>query len=151
MTELRKAELRRRVVELARSWLGTPYHSHARVKGVGVDCAQILAAVYEDAGIVEHVDLGNYARQHHLHQQDELYLHWLEKCGARRISTAPEPGDIGVWKFGLTHSHGGIVIEGGADPLILHSYIKSRRGVTLCRASEAPLLGAESSQYWSII
>ncbi len=151
MTELRKAELRRRVVEVARSWLGTPYHHHARVKGQGVDCAQILAAVYEESGIVEHIDLGDYARQWHLHQSDELYLQWLERCGASRIATTPRPGDIGVWKFGLTHSHGGIVVEGGPDPLILHSYIKSRRGVTLCRASENPLAGAEASQYWSII
>ena len=141
---------RERVVEVARSWLGTPYMHHARLKGVGVDCAQILAAVYEEAGVIGYIDLGNYSRQWHLHKSDELYIEWLERCGARRVDV-PQIGDVGVWKYGLTHSHGGIVVEAGEDPLILHSYMKARRGVTLCRASENPLAASESVQWWSVI
>lgn len=145
------AELRQAVVDAARSWLGTPYRHRQRVKGLGVDCAQILAAVYEEAGVITPLDLGEYSTQWHLHHEREVYLEWLAFAGARPIEGDPLPGDVGVWKFGLTHSHGGIVIEGGPDPVVLHSYIKARRGVTLCRASEAPLATADGVQYWRII
>ena len=145
---------RERVVAEALTWIGTPYRHHQRVKGAegGTDCAQILAAVYEAAGVVGHIDLGEYSSQWHLHHSRELYLEWLQRVGAWPLrDEPPQAGDVGVWMFGLTHSHGGIVIEGGEDPVVLHSYIKARRGVTLCRASEQPLAGAEACQYWRII
>lgn len=143
------AGVRSRVVAEALSWLGTPYHHHARIKGAGVDCAQLLAAVYEAAGCVGHIELGNYATQWHLHHSDELFLDWLRRCGASALpaGAAPQPGDIGVWRYGLTHSHGGIVVEAGADPLVVHAYI--RRKVIPTRVSEAPLAGNPVC-YWSI-
>lgn len=143
--------LREQVVAEAVSWLGTPYKHKAAVKGSGVDCAQILAEVYAAVGIVPRFDLGEYSTQWHLHFKRELYLEWLERAGGWQIETPPQPGDIGVWRFGLTHAHGGIVIEAGDDPLILHSHIKARRGVTLCRVSEYPLSAATGHQFWSII
>ena len=33
------------VVAEAIAWLGTPYHHRARIKGVGVDCAQLALGV----------------------------------------------------------------------------------------------------------
>ena len=45
-------DLRQRIVEEARSWLGTPYHHQAMVKGAGVDCAMILVAVYRAVGLI---------------------------------------------------------------------------------------------------
>ena len=46
------------VVAAARSWLGTPYHHAADVKGRkgGVDCAMLLVRVYCDLGLVEPFD-----------------------------------------------------------------------------------------------
>jgi cell wall-associated NlpC family hydrolase len=150
MTALRQAEMRRRVVAEARSWLGTPYHHHGRVKGAGVDCAQILAAVFEAVEVVPHLELGNYSTQWHLHRGEETYLQNLEAAGARRLAPGlhPQPGDVGVWRFGRTYSHGGIVVEGGADPLVVHSYVGL--GVVITRASEAPLAG-QPVCYWSIL
>lgn len=142
-------DVRQRVVAEALSWLGTPYHHHARIKGQGVDCAQLLAAVYQAAGVTPPLDLGNYATQWHLHQSGELFLEWLSRCGASPLPAGVpvQPGDVGVWRYGRTHSHGGIVIEGGADPLVVHAYI--RRKVIPTRVSEAPLAGAPVC-YWSV-
>lgn len=142
------AEQRAAVAAEAWAWVGTPYHHHARIKGLGVDCAQILAAVYEAAGLVPCLDLGNYAQHWHLSRSEELYLGWLERVGARRVEGAPQAGDIGVWQFGRCFSHGGIVVEGGADPTVVHAYIG--RGVIVSRVSEDPLQG-RAVQYWSII
>ncbi len=132
------------VAREAMSWLGTPYHHHGRVKGAGVDCAQILAAVYEEAGLVPHLDLGQYAPQWHLHRSEELYLGWLAKVGARRVE-APIKGDVGVWRFGRTFSHGGIFVE---DDLVVHSYIG--KGVILTRLREEPLVGRDA-QFWRLV
>jgi len=55
---------RRRVVEEARSWIGTPYRHQARLRSVGVDCAGLIMGVgnalgltdlhYSDYGILPH-------------------------------------------------------------------------------------------------
>ncbi|MEO8804635.1 MAG: hypothetical protein ABI433_01020 [Burkholderiaceae bacterium] len=132
MNELQQ---RSAVVAEALTWLETPYHHHARIKGVGVDCAQILCAVYEACDLVDHIELGNYPPQWHLHHSEELYLGWLEKVGAHEVQ-APALGDIAVYRFGRCFSHGSIVV---GPALVAHSYL--RRGVHLSRFTEAPLAG----------
>jgi NlpC/P60 family putative phage cell wall peptidase len=37
-----------RIVDAARSWLGTPYHHQASVKGAGCDCLGLVRGVYEE-------------------------------------------------------------------------------------------------------
>jgi len=74
MTTLDQQELRARVAAEAMTWRGTSYHHHGRIKGVGVDCAQILAAVFEAVDLIPPTDLGAYAREWHLHHGEELYL-----------------------------------------------------------------------------
>lgn len=36
------------VIQLARDWLGTPYHHQASVKGVGCDCVGLVRGVYHE-------------------------------------------------------------------------------------------------------
>jgi cell wall-associated NlpC family hydrolase len=38
-----------RIVTIARTWLGTPYHHQASVKGVGCDCLGLVRGVYAEA------------------------------------------------------------------------------------------------------
>jgi NlpC/P60 family putative phage cell wall peptidase len=38
-----------RIVAIARTWLGTPYHHQASVKGVGSDCLGLVRGVYREA------------------------------------------------------------------------------------------------------
>ena len=141
---LRHLETRARVVREARDWLGTPYHHHGRVKHVGVDCAHLLCAVYEAAAAVEPVTLPAYPHDWHLHRGEELFLHWLERVGARRVQT-PAPGDVAVYRFGRTYSHGAVVVGEG---LLLHAYLGL--GVVLTRAHEPPLAGHEC-QHWAVV
>jgi cell wall-associated NlpC family hydrolase len=129
------------IVAQARTWLGTPYHHHGRVKGVGVDCAQILIAVFAAAGVIDEFDPGAYPRDWHLSHCEEIYARWLDKFG-ERVQT-PAPGDVALYKFGRAHSHGGIVTPEG----VIHSYIG--RGVTLTRADEEPLVG-RPVLYWKV-
>jgi cell wall-associated NlpC family hydrolase len=138
------AQKRADVVAEALSWLAakTPYHHHGRVKGVGVDCAMLLAEVFEAAGMVAHVDAGFYPREWHLHRGEEMFLGWLAKCGAVEVAT-PQPGDVVVYRFGRCYSHGGIVVSPGG--LVVHSYIG--RGVIRTAPDEEPLAGREHRCY----
>lgn len=138
-------EQRRAVVAEAMTWIGTPYHHHARIKGVGTDCAQILCAVYEACGLVEHVDTGFYPTDWHLHRSEEIYARWLYKYALRlEPADKPLPGDVALFKFGRCFSHGAILVD---DGLLVHAYIG--RGVILSRADEEPLEGRDVI-HWKI-
>ena len=111
---------RQAVVAEAATWLGTPFHHAARVKGKdgGVDCLMLLAEVYERAGAAPHVDPPFYVPDWHLHRDAERYLEGLTRY-AREIAGPPQPGDIALFRFGRTFSHGAIVT---GWPRLIHAY-----------------------------
>lgn len=49
------------IISTARSYLNTPFHHQARVKGVGIDCAGLLICVARDLGL-QHYDVQGYSR-----------------------------------------------------------------------------------------
>ena len=111
------------VVAAARSWIGTPYHHAADVKGAGCDCAMLLVRVYCDLGLVEPFDPRPYPRDWMLHRDDERYLSFL-LARAREI-VEPSAGDVIVFRYGRCFSHGGIVTR--ARPLtIVHAFAPAR-------------------------
>lgn len=124
------------IVAEAMSWIGTPFHHAARIKGAGVDCLMLLAEVYERAGIVQRVEPPFYVPDWHLHRDAERYLEGLGNY-AREIATAPQPGDIALFRFGRTYSHGAIVVEW---PRLIHAYWAARI-VTWADATLYPLAG----------
>ena len=106
------------MVAEALTWLGTSYHHRARVKGAGVDCGQLLAAVFEGAGVLPHVDPGEYPHDWMLHRDGERFLGLVERY-ARKIEGPPRPGDIVLYRYGRCISHGAIVVEW---PQVVHAY-----------------------------
>lgn len=137
-TDLSPAPLdpvRAAIVAEALSWLGTPYHAHARVKGAGVDCVNLLCAVAEGAGLIPPTDPGFYAREWHLTHSPELFADELDKRATR--TDWPQPGDVALYRFGRTYSHGAVFLEPG---LLLHAYARVG-GVVVHRWYESPLAG----------
>ena len=116
---------RDKVVQEALTWLGTPYHSHARIKGVGVDCAQLPVAVYVACGLIDTFN-PNYDAQWHMHRDEELYLDFVKPHAKEIDPKDVQAGDFLIWRFGRTYSHGAIVIN---PPRIIHAYIDV--GVTI--------------------
>jgi cell wall-associated NlpC family hydrolase len=113
-------ETRAAIVAEAMTWAGTPYHHRARVKGVGADCAQFPAAVYEAVGLIPPV-APTYPHDWHMHRDAEIYLDWIAALGARPIEPgAEQAGDFAVWRFGRTFSHGGIILARGR---VIHAYV----------------------------
>src|SRR5712671_5819911 len=101
-------DLRAAVVQEAESWIGTPFHHAARVKGAGVDCLMLLAEVYQHAGVARHIDPPFYVPDWHLHRDAERYMEGLLQY-ALPIAGQPQPGDIALFRFGRTFSHGAII------------------------------------------
>jgi cell wall-associated NlpC family hydrolase len=132
---------RQAVVQEAISWLRTPYHHQARVKGHGVDCALFLGEVFHRAGLTPPVEIirslqdltpeqqasgrifiESYSPQWHLHQRKEVYRGLVEQFG-REIGGGPLlPGDVVLYQFGHCLSHGAIVLEW---PLIIHAVVQA--------------------------
>lgn len=115
------AARRAAVVAEALTWLGTPYHHHARVRGRdgGVDCAQFPIAVYTASAEIPD-QAPTYASQWHLHRSEELYLAQVERFATEVERDDVGPGDFVIWRWGRTFSHGGIMLDGRT---VIHSYI----------------------------
>jgi NlpC/P60 family putative phage cell wall peptidase len=90
---------RGRIVGLARSWIGTPYHHQASARGVGTDCIGLVRGIWRTLYGAEPQSLPAYTRD------------WAEATGeetlieaARRhlIEVAPadiQPGDVLVFRY----------------------------------------------------
>lgn len=99
------------IVAEALSWVNTPYHHAADVKGVGVDCAMLPVRVFVGLGLVPTFDPRPYPHDWMLHRDDERYLGWVERFADRVEEGAP--GDLVLFRVGRCLAHGGIVIEPG--------------------------------------
>jgi cell wall-associated NlpC family hydrolase len=111
-------EERQLVVGTAMTWLRTPYHLDAQIKGVGVDCGTLLTAVFAEAGLIEAVNLGHHKPDFHLHKGIEVYQQWLEKYCSKSPGP-PQPGDIITYRFGrLQAAHAVLVINW---PQVIHA------------------------------
>lgn len=125
---------RAEVVAEARTWLRTPWHHEARVKGHGVDCANFLIGVYAACGLVAEFTPEQYPPDWMLHRSEEKFERYLLQY-TNPVAEAL-PGDIAMFKFGRTKSHGAIV---GAWPTIVHAYYDERM-VVLTDVSTSPRL-----------
>ncbi len=140
-------EPRQKLVAEALSWLGTPYHHLADVKGVGVDCAMLLVRVCANVGLVAaELDPRPYAPDWHLHRGDELFLKWLEVYGTPIDRGFVQAGDVAVWRFGRTFSHGAFVVDG--DGSIVHAH-KDAGCVVLGRLQESEL-ASRPVMFWRL-
>lgn len=109
---------RQDIIAEAETWLKTPFHHEARLKGVGVDCGQLLIAVYGACGFVPpDLKIDHYAADFALHRDVEWYKALVESFGVS--VEVPLPGDVVLFKWGRLFSHGGIVVEW---PQIIHAW-----------------------------
>jgi cell wall-associated NlpC family hydrolase len=137
-TRMNELEKRTEIIEVAKSWIGTPFHDKSAIKGVGVDCAMFLCEVFKETGFVEKsykpIDYSSqWARNHN----EELFLETVLELGAVEIHTPAQMGDIILFKHGRTFSHGAIIVN---DTFIIHAYqvdkvvtMTERFNTTLCK------------------
>ena len=97
---------RAQVVEVARTWIKTPYHHQARLKGVGVDCVGVPIGVCRELGLVApDFDVSGYSNV-----PDGKSLIRLASLHARPITMAEmQIGDMVAVGFDKDPQHFGIL------------------------------------------
>ena len=98
----------------ALAWLGTPYHDLACVKGVGVDCGQLIIGVAKALGLLDPAwRCPAYSPERHLHQRSDMMSGLLDACGCTPVAWEDkQPGDVLTFRFGLVVSHAAFLLPG---------------------------------------
>jgi len=136
---------REQIVAEARSWLKTPYHHRARVKGAGVDCAQILIAIFSAVGLLEAFDPGDYPMDWMLHRSEERFRDLVRTYGDQIGLDQVEPGDIALYHVGRCFAHGAVVI---GWPLVIHA--DSRVGAVTEAEGDQGWLAGRAVEFYRI-
>jgi cell wall-associated NlpC family hydrolase len=110
----------------ARTYLDTPFHDKARIKGKGMDCVGLVLSVGEDLGIVD-VDGRPFKRSDYPYYSAQPMGHFVhEECLRRLIRKGPadiKPGAIVTMRLPQFPCHVGIVTDMGRGRFgLIHAY-----------------------------
>jgi cell wall-associated NlpC family hydrolase len=130
------------IINEAKTWLNTPWQHNKAVKGVGVDCGQLPLEVYIACGFIGREAVDDYPIDWALHRGEERYLQIVERY-CIQVKT-PDPGDLVIFKYGRTFSHGAIVLH---YPLVIHALRGEKAGVIYDHAQQADLKRRERVFY----
>lgn len=118
------------MVDIARSWIGTPYVHQASVKGVGCDCLGLLRGVWRELKGVEpeaappySPDWAEATGAETLHAAMTRHLHAVDR-------KAVAPGDIALFRMTPRGpaKHCGIVAERCGALTLIHARRNKRVG-----------------------
>jgi cell wall-associated NlpC family hydrolase len=105
----------RHLAHVAQSWLGTPFHPHAAIRGVGVDCVHLLAEICREPDLFAGYELPRYTMDGGDHTDASQVLSWLEAHPRfRRIDLASEAlaaGDLITFRLGRVAHHVGPILS----------------------------------------
>ncbi len=105
------SEHRTRILTIARTWIGTPFHHRASLRGVGTDCLGLIRGIWRDLHGEEPEPLPDYSPD------------WAEATGREDMLAAalrhlipvqtPQPGDVLLFRLTPTGPtrHAGILAE----------------------------------------
>lgn len=120
------------IVCQARSWIGTPFHHQARLKGKGCDCLGLIVGVVDELGLKDRngVRLAAYDEVTYSKEPDGAYL-------ARKLTGLLEEvpvaearaGDLGLFKVRENPQHLAIFTDYEGTLGMIHCYAQARRVV----------------------
>lgn len=120
------------IVKQARTWLGTPFHHQARLKGVGCDCLGLVVGVVDELGLKDKdgVKLAAYDEVTYSKEPDGEYL--TQKLVGLLDEVPPadmRAGDLALFKVRENPQHLAIITdyEGGLG--MIHCFAPARRVV----------------------
>lgn len=120
---------RAEVVAEARTWEGTRFHHQGRVRGVGVDCLNLVVAVAEAKGLVspdfrwnDYPEYQGYGRS----PNAPLLLSGCDRFMDRIEPAKVLPGDVLVFRF-VTEAQHFAIVTGSNPTYIIHAYAQVRK------------------------
>src|SRR5208282_2795193 len=111
-------KIRQEAVQIARSWIGTPYVRSGRLKGSGVDCGTLLLCYLVEIGAASHDEnIPVFSDDWFSHATEESYKYRLMKHARKIAETVcvgrPDamPGDLVLFRVvgSRVYNHGAIV------------------------------------------
>ena len=110
------------VLSEARSWLGTPWHHSARLKGHGVDCVNFLAAIVEPVGV--NIEVPRFYGR--TPDSDEILVGMREFCTELPLDTPLREGLFLAFRYvGVVHH----VAMATSENTIIHASLLDKRVV----------------------
>ena len=120
------------IIAQARSWIGTPYHHQARLKGVGCDCLGLVVGIADELGL-KHVDgraLSSFDETDYSRQPDSERLTRMLQSVLHEIPIREAaPGDLALFTIERNPQHVGLLTEYEGGLGVIHSYAPSRKVV----------------------
>ena len=120
------------IVAQARTWLGTPFHHQARLKGKGCDCLGLIVGVVDELELKDKngVRLAAYDEVTYSREPDGAYLtQKLTGLLAEIPFDEARAGDLALFKVRENPQHLAILSNYEGTLGMIHSFAPSRRVV----------------------
>ena len=130
----RKVHSRAVVVELARLWLGTPYHHQASCRGAGCDCLGLVRGVFREIYGFEAEKVPAYSQDWSEVGSKETLL----DAGSKHLVPVDiaRPGDVLVFRF-------------REKTIAKHAAIKVGEGRMIHAVENAPVCEVHMGPWWT--
>lgn len=116
------------ILDVTRTWLGTPYHHQAYLKGVGADCLGLLRGVYIELYGNDPEAPPRYSPAWGESNKDELLLQAASKYLVKPDYDGWKPSDVLVFRIKNAASAKHCAIVTGQDEMV---HAVSRRAVLI--------------------
>ena len=120
MSGFERNAARVRVVEIARQWIGTPYHHQASVKGIGTDCLGLVRGVWRELYGFEAEVPPAYSRDWAEASGIETMLDAASRHLKRVEASRLAAGDVVVFRIkpGMVAKHAGVMTS---NSMMIHA------------------------------
>ena len=118
------------IVSQARTWLGTPFHHQARLKGVGCDCLGLVVGVVDELGLKDKhgQSLAGYDEIAYSKEPDGAYLTQKLTDLLEEVQE-PQAGDLALFSVRDNPQHLAIITDYEGSLGMIHAYAPARRVV----------------------
>lgn len=120
------------IIAQARTWLGTPFHHQARLKGKGCDCLGLVVGVVDELGLKDAsgVALAAYDEVTYSRQPDGAYLtEKLTGLLAEVPVAEARAGDLALFKVRENPQHLAILTDYEGTLGMIHCFAPARKVV----------------------
>lgn len=124
MIRLEPVALRILIIETARSWIGTPYHHQAALKGVGCDCLGLVRGVWREVYGEEPEAPPSYSPDWAERSGRETLMEAAGRHMAAKPKRLAAPGDVVLFRVVASGpaKHAAIIGQDARGLTMIHAY-----------------------------